>query len=582
MKKFTVIITTVLITLLNAAYLENIPILVTQPDGSDINCFSTGDEFFNRLHDKDNYTIIQGNDGWYYYGTRKGDDVVPSPYRVGEADPGETGLEKGAKISENLYRSRVLSFNDYDRPKGKDAPTTGVINNIVIFIRFADEEESIFNSQRSYYDEFFNKPEGPSLGHYFNEVSYQQLDVISHYYPHVEDFSTNLSYQDINPRGYYQPYNETSNPIGYSGGDNGSERTEREHSLLERAVLAVKDQIPTDINIDSDGDGYVDNIVFLISGAPGSWASLLWPHRWALYTRDITINRKRVFDYNFNMTGTTNYFTVGVISHEFFHTLGAPDLYHYYDDTAPDAVGPWDIMNRTSDPPQYMGAWMKYKYGHWIDAPVTIDQPGEYTLQPLQSQTGNMFMIPSPNSLGEFFLVEYRKQSGLYETGLPGDEDGMLIYRIDASYDGNAQGPPDEVYIFRPGGTVTSNGILNNAQFSSGTERTEFNFSTDPYPFLSDGGEGGINITNIGTAGETITFSLGLNVLGPKDVTASINYEGIELNWNEPDSLKEKEISHYILYRDGGLLTEEVYQTTFTDISVEPGNTYSYSVAAYY
>jgi M6 family metalloprotease-like protein len=157
--------------------------------------------------------------------------------------------------------------------------------------------------------------------------------------------------------------------------------TEREHNLLERAVLAIADQVPTDLVIDSDKDGYVDNIVFLISGAPGAWASLLWPHRWALYTKNVLINRKRVWDYNFNLTGTTTYFTVGVIAHEFFHTLGAPDLYHYYNDIAPDAIGPWDIMNSTSNPPQYMGAWMKYKYGDWIDSVPVISAPGQYTLK---------------------------------------------------------------------------------------------------------------------------------------------------------------------------------------------------------
>ena len=60
------------------------------------------------------------------------------------------------------------------------------------------------------------------------------------------------------------------------------------------------------------------------------------------------------------------YFTVGTICHEFFHSLGAPDLYHYDGNGAPAAMGGWDIMDGAGDPPAYMSAFMKYKYGDWI------------------------------------------------------------------------------------------------------------------------------------------------------------------------------------------------------------------------
>lgn len=579
MRKITILTLITAVTLSFAAYLKDIPVTIFQPDGTEIGCFSSGDEFFNRLHDANDFTIIQDDDGWYYYGERSGEEVIASPYIAGIIDPEAAGLEKNVKISEKLYRERVESFNDFDIPKGKDAPTTGTINNIVIFVRFSDETDRIFNTRRSYYDEYFNKPDGPSLGHYFSEVSYNQLEVHSTYYPHVDDFTTNLSFQDINPRSYYQPYNETTNTDGYS---NDTQRTQREHDLLERAVLAVKDEVPEELVIDGDGDGYVDNVVFLISGAPGAWASLLWPHRWSLYSKNVSINGKRVYDYNFNLTGTSTYFTVGVIAHEFFHSLGAPDLYHYYDDVAPDAVGPWDIMNQTSDPPQYMGAWMKYKYGKWIDAPQLISEPGTYVLNPLTERYQNSYRINSPNSSNEFFVVEYRKQTGLYESGLPGSNDGVLIYRINSSYNGNANGPPDEVYIYRPNGTLTANGNLSSALFSEQLGRTDFNFSTNPYPFLSDDTDGEINITNIGNAGTTISFNIGLNVLPPRNITAASKYDSIEINWDPPSETEGVTVSHYLVYRNGELLQDQLEQTTYNDGSVIEEMSYKYSVSAYY
>lgn len=50
---------------LQAAYLENIPKTITHPDGKVIQCFASGDEFHNWLHDKDNYTIIQSQKDGY-------------------------------------------------------------------------------------------------------------------------------------------------------------------------------------------------------------------------------------------------------------------------------------------------------------------------------------------------------------------------------------------------------------------------------------------------------------------------------------------------------------------------------------
>ena len=96
-------------------------------------------------------------------------------------------------------------------------------------------------------------------------------------------------------------------------------------------------------------------------------------------------------------------------------------------------------MDGSSDTPQYMGAWMKHKYGNWIDCPV-IEQLGIYPLLPLQYQENSCFRINSPNSNNEFFVVEYRNKSGLYEINTPGNASGMLVYRINGNLNGNADG----------------------------------------------------------------------------------------------------------------------------------------------
>ncbi|MDZ4122148.1 MAG: hypothetical protein U1C33_06975, partial [Candidatus Cloacimonadaceae bacterium] len=166
-------------------------------------------------------------------------------------------------------------------------------------------------------------------------------------------------------------------------------------------------------------------------------------------------------------------------------------------------------MASNTNPPQHMGAYMKWKYGGWIPAPTVIRAHQTYTLNPVTSSTNNVYRINSPNSTNEYFIVEYRKKSGTYENQLPGS--GLLIYRINSrAGNGNASEPPDEVYIYRPNGTLTLTGDIESAHYSSQTGRTVINATTNPSPFLSNNNAGGLDIDQIGSAGTTISFRLGI------------------------------------------------------------------------
>ena len=486
--------------------LNNMPITLNQPDGSEIECYISGDEFYQRLHDSNNYTIIQGRDGYYYYAQLSEEIVIPSQYKVMDVNPDDMRIEQNIKISKNSYlNSREQYFREIET---RDAPSIGTINNLNVFIRFADEEE--FVNTRLVYDVPFNDPEGPSMLHYFQEVSYNLLTVNTAHFPSCEE-NTNLSYQDQYSRAYYKPFNETTNPEGYQ--NNNQART-REHELLKNAIEFIENDVPNDLDIDANDDGYVDNVTFLVSGAPTGWSDLLWPHRWALYSYDVFINGSRVYDYNLNLD-QGGYFTVGTLCHEFFHSLGAPDLYHYYDDVAPVAVGGWDVMDASSDTPQSMSAYMKYRYTDWIQELPEINYGGIYELNPLSNPENNIYRINSPVSSNEFFVVEYRVKEGIYEINTPGDANGLLIYRINNLISGNANGPPDEVYLYRVGGTLNSSGSFGAAIFSSNTGRTQFNDTTNPSSFLSDGNNGGVNISYVGIPEDTIEFSLTNLILVP-------------------------------------------------------------------
>lgn len=496
------VIALILIMPLWSAYLKNYPVSRNQPDGTQLNLFVSGDEYYNWLHDKDGYTIKQNDQGWYVYLELSDKDLILTDLIVGRDNPNQRNINPWTNISSDEMKQKRLATQNQIRDIGGDrAPHTGTINNLVVFIRFSDQTE--FGQSLSTYNLMFNGTTGNTMQSYFREASYNALNITSSYYPTT---TTNvLSWQDSHIRGYYSPYNATSNPTGYQ---NDSAKTSREHALLAAAVNGISSQVSTSLNLDGDNDGDVDNVCFIIKGDTDEWAELLWPHRWSLYSQDVYINSKRVYDYNFQLSDFLFYSGTGVLCHEMFHSLGAPDLYHYsYDGFSP--VGSWDLMEQDSNPPQHMGAYMKWKYVGWISSIPTISANQSYSLNPLTSATGNAYRINSPNSTSEYYVVEFRKATGTFESQLPGS--GLLVYRINTNAgDGNAEGPPDEVYLYRPGGTTTNDGNVDNANYSSETGRTSINSATNPVPFLSNGTIGGLVLSNIGpAAGSTISFNLG-------------------------------------------------------------------------
>ena len=553
----------------HAAFLRNIPMTVNQPDGTVLHCYASGDEFFNFLHDSNGYTIIQHPEtGYYVYAEKRDGKLVATNYVAGVYDPASKGLEPYTIISPEEWTARRQARQIPDKhPQNREA-NHGTLNNLSIFIRFADETE--FTNSYSSIDNMFNdvSENAISMRSYFREASYGAIEIPTTFYP-GHDGETIISYQDIYPRNYYQPYYSSTNPNGYHG---DAESWEREFSLLERAINYVNDNypIPSDLNIDYDDDGLVDNICFIIKGDVDSWSSLLWPHQWNFYDRMVYINGKQAYNFNFQLSNATDYFNTSVMCHEMNHSLGAPDLYHYYGQMFVLPVGPWDLMDSNATPPQHCGAYMKMKYGHWIDEIPEITQAGTYTLNPISSATPtNVAYKIQSNDPNQFYVLEYRDNTSLYETSLPGS--GLLVYRIDTRFDGNQNYDPssgiyDEIYLFRPRGSATSNGTLNNAYFSSDVNRTEFSASTNPRPFLTNGAvDNSLRIYNITSADSTISFSYGSECEPPTHLIATVEDNDVTLSWDAVANAVS-----YNVFRNGTLIgtTDE---TTYLDSEVDTG-----------
>jgi hypothetical protein len=180
----------------------------------------------------------------------------------------------------------------------------------------------------------------------------------------------------------------------------------------------------------------------------------------------------------------------------------------------------------------------------------------------------------------QHFIVEYRRHNtGLIDQHL--QNSGILIYRVDTTAGRGNMEAPDEIYLYRPNGTLTSNGQIHNAQFSVELGRTSFNDTTNPSSFLANGSPSGIIISNISNASATMSFTLTLPY-GDVD-PMPMNLVGIlvddepVLNWTQSPGA-----TGYLVYRDFIELAMFGPVTTFRDDTVVAGQTYIYSVVAIY
>lgn len=473
---------------IKAAPVWNMPAIRIQPNGDTLRCFVTGDEFYQRLHDADGYTIVMDpSTGYFVYAQMENGQLTPSSHIAGSVNPATLGITPGLTISIPELMERRKAFDipaQYQSELPKNSRNITLLNNIMIFIRFADD--SAYNNSFQSVDRLLNDSSeyAVSMYNYFQKASYNHLKIITHFYPQPQNDQI-LSYQDIYPRRYYMPQS-ASNPDGYPYGG----QAEREFGLIERATAYINENFPVDTNLllDCDNDGSIDNICYVVKGSYTGWADLLWPHKWNLYDRYVYINGKRVNTFNFMLAGAgSHYFGPSTFCHEMTHTLTAPDLYHYYNWTDVHPAGQWDLMEQNTTPPQHQTAWIKYKYCGWIDSIPWVTNEGTYAMASIDKPTNNCWRIPSPDP-NQFYMVEYRNNTNnFFDRGLPGT--GMIVYRIDTRYEGNAgfdkMSQFDELYILRPDGNDSVNGNVESAYFSPQSGRTSINSATNPAPMLT-------------------------------------------------------------------------------------------------
>ncbi len=405
------------------------------------------------------------------------------------------------------------------------AKSTTAVANVVLFVDFADTDHSAHNDQAGLLGECFlenpqttfdlfngsdSKPAG--MKYYLSQISYGQLDV------------TNIFPQYDSETGVITPFRVSGTAADYADGGSMTLLTEVVE-LLNSSGLMVGDA-------DLNNDGVVDNVVLVVAADNEGDQELFISHKSSLggYA---SIGDLKVNSYNL-VTENQSYMYVdksGVITHEFLHTMGYPDLYKV---GAPESstatpVGNWDIMASSGMYLQYPLAYLRSAITGWFNIPTITSDVTGYTIYAPTSTTdltkdNQAVILKTDYSDTEFFVVEYRVKdptylSDKYDAKVYGS--GLIVYRVDIKQPKNIFSCADMIYVFRPGddydiyGHEAGGGDMSKSFLSAESGRTSYGTTqfdatlSDGAITYADGTNSGIVINNVGSAGgDTISFDV--------------------------------------------------------------------------
>jgi hypothetical protein len=174
-----------------------------------------------------------------------------------------------------------------------------MLTNLVVFIRFADEEE--FSETLAPIDQMFNDTayQQISVNNYFHSMTYGKINYHTVFTNDIQD-TTIISYQDAHPHAYYQP-RSSSNPEGYSG---MGPALLRRNVMLANAMEYVDSLhlVDSTVNLDGNNDGLIDNISFILKCDIDDWDDLLWPQMDFFDTVSFDVNLLEVSEKTSSLT----------------------------------------------------------------------------------------------------------------------------------------------------------------------------------------------------------------------------------------------------------------------------------------
>ena len=482
------------------------PVVFTQPNGDEVTLIMQGDEYVKFAQTLDGYTLLYNDEGYFCYAQKNGSgDIVPSEFyakdisnRDAQANNLLAKTSKGLRFSSNqksVYRQlRDMVQEEIQNSKGN---TTGVRKLLVLLMQFTDKP---FIKTHEDFDNLFN------------QVKYTEYNAKGS----VKDFFFECSYNKLEVQTTVAgPFTASHNHAYYS---------ERPRELATEGVYAAK---AAGINFsDFAFDGEVPSFYMIFAGhgeEAGGGANCIWSHAWSI--NEIYLDGVWISSYACSPElsgGSGSSITrIGVICHEFGHSLGAPDYYDtdyeengQYQGTGTwelQASGSWNDNGRTPAPPNPRSKVYTYQ---WATA-TELNSAQTVTIPSARIYDNAYFRINTKTN-NEYYILENKIKDG-FDSNIPGAN--MLIYHCAASTNGMNTSSPQKFYqvaanapmdLPRTGTTYSSDyGTINSTTCpwpSAG--KNEFTNETVPASLSWNRQTVDKPITNITVHGDYITFDI--------------------------------------------------------------------------
>lgn len=289
----------------------------------------------------------------------------------------------------------------------------------------------------------------------------------------------------------------------YGAGSTSQEKTDE--CLLEAARLL--DASVDFSQYDYNNDGYIDPVVVIFAGhgqdaKVGGGQDKIKPHQDAVSANagNRVFDNKTMFIYcvspelSTTSTDASRMAGIGIICHEFGHTLGLSD-YPKFQSFALMAFG---CDNNYEATPPYLTVVERdqLRWLNWKDIPVL--KAGQTTIASVKDGTA---FRSNTNQYGEFFLYEYRSGIG-WDAAIPS---GLLVYHIDRSVAMNSEHPLECLVPAADQSNWNHQGLLADYLYPGTKNVTSFN------PVDWTGNPTMYQLSNIHKSGDAIVFNTTLS-----------------------------------------------------------------------
>ncbi|MDR2578857.1 MAG: hypothetical protein LBC70_08665 [Chitinispirillales bacterium] len=468
-KVFTII---AVVVFLAAAGYNGEPMLLSQPDGSEVTVHLFGTPFFSTAESPDGFTLIRDEDGWICYAELSADgselvstgvrytatsrSPIPAARRglrindrsvMEQRNRNVRALGDGEEESNRRFWDKAERHERRRAARGGDNPSASEeddfqhapreVVGLALFISFPDfpgPTGEVNARWLRHADSVYNSPEytrGSGAG--YGSV-----------YSYFQDISSGL----MSVKNYVSVFVQAPQPFTYY---DGVDNYGRVSELITEALrilnqnTAVANEIASRVSRHPGTHGqksrpaYALNIHPIRSGQ--RWSHGIWSHR-GWYRGSQTVGGVPFYDYQFSGLGNagnitaTSTLSTGVIIHENGHMLfDWPDLYSYV--SGRNFVVQYCTMSSGTVMPN---PFFRDLEG-WLTVTDVTAAPGLYTHQ-ANSNTAFVFRrtdVTGTNANRERYYIESRFANGR-STGIPGS--GLIVWHIhnqgnNANYDPN-------------------------------------------------------------------------------------------------------------------------------------------------